>query len=97
MKQIFTGNALSQAQPSKPNSFAYAYKAGRKTLLSHHHKTIKTQTFIPKKCKTLRDAECPGSLLVLKARVQNEGKQNQVIQASSCTLGHTQMPDRTWQ
>lgn len=61
---------------------------------------MKEQKFIPKKCKTLRAAraaECLGPPLVLNAGVQNEGKQNQAIQAFSCGLGHTEMPERAWQ
>lgn len=50
---------------------------------------MKEQKFIPKKCKTLRATESLGPLLVLKAAMQNEGKQNQIIQAFSYSLGHT--------
>lgn len=35
-----------------------------------------------------------GSLLLLKAGVQNEGKETQVIQAFPCSLGHGWMPAR---
>lgn len=91
------GNALSWAQPLKPDIVLLMHTrlAGRPCSLITA-KVWKNKSLY-QKWKTLRATGWPGPLLVLKAGVQNEAKQNHLIHVYSFCLGCTKMPERASQ